>query len=78
MVGAQFIKYFDPSCSLVGVWKLVIGSVFHTWMLKRAPAGIIAPAKCDEQRQASLAYRCDKAQVVSRLQTKVDWLDTNK
>ena len=24
------------------------------------------------------SYRCDKAQMVSRLQTKVDWLDTNK
>ena len=57
---------------LVGVGKLIIGSVFHTWMLKRARAAVI------ERRQASLAYRCDKAQVVSRLQTKVDWLDTNK
>ena len=25
---------------LVGVGKLIIGSVFHTWMLKRAPAGV--------------------------------------
>ena len=28
------------------------------------------------ERPASLAYRSDKAQVVSRLQTNVDWLDT--
>ena len=31
-----------------------------------------------KRRPASLAYRCDAAQVVSRLQVKVDWLDTNK
>ena len=41
------------SVPLVGVGKLIIGSVFHTWMLKQAPASAM---------QVSDATRCQMRQ----------------
>ena len=38
---------------LVGVGKLIIGSVFHTWMLKWAPGIIAAHGRCQ-------GLRCEK------------------
>ena len=69
---------------MVGMYLIVPGkeALFKGWSWEinyrfRVPRVDVETGEHSSRPRGALG-RCDKAQVVSRLQTKVDWLDTHK